>query len=68
MLDAPDVFDMADVASGIDVSGMTDAVDGAAVADVAEVVGHLGCCVVEAVGSLAVLLALLAVPAHLLMR
>ncbi len=36
--------------------------------DAAEVVGHMGCCVVEAVGSLAVLLALLTVPAYLLMR
>ena len=35
--------------------------------DAAEVVGHLGCCVVEAVGSMAVLLALLTVPAYLLM-
>jgi hypothetical protein len=36
--------------------------------DAAEVVGHMGCCVVEAVGSMAVLLALLTVPAYLLMR
>lgn len=33
-----------------------------------EVVGHVGCCVVEAVGSMAVLAALLTVPAHLLIR
>ena len=39
-----------------------DAVDGA------EVVGHMGCCVVEAIGSAAVLLALLTVPAYLLIR
>ena len=32
-----------------------------------EVVGHLGCCVVEAIGSAAVLLALLTVPAYLLL-
>jgi hypothetical protein len=34
----------------------------------AEVVGHLGCCVFEAVGSMAVLVALLSVPAYLLLR
>ena len=39
-----------------------DAVDGA------EVVGHMGCCVVEAIGSAAVLVALLTVPAFLLIR
>ena len=33
-----------------------------------EVVGHMGCCVVEAVGSVAVLAALLTAPAYLLMR
>lgn len=36
--------------------------------DAVEVVGHMGCCVVEAVGSLAVLLALLTVPAYFMLR
>ena len=36
-------------------------------AESAEVVGHMGCCVVEAIGSAAVLLALLTVPAYLLL-
>lgn len=57
VLDAPDVVEVADAV------GDSDIVDAG---DVAEVVGHLGCCVVEAVGSLAVLLALLTVPAYLL--
>ena len=35
---------------------------------VPEVVGHMGCCVVEAVGSVAVLVALITVPAYLLTR
>jgi hypothetical protein len=35
--------------------------------DAVEIVGHLGCCVVEALGSAAVLLALLSVPAYLLL-
>jgi hypothetical protein len=68
ILDVPDVVDLVDVAGGVDVSGIVDAVDGGAVADVAEVVGHMGCCVVEAVGAMAVLLALLTVPAYLLMN
>ena len=62
ILDAPDVVD---VASGVDLPDAVDAADGAAVA---EVVGHLGCCVVEAVGAMAVVAALLTVPAYLLMR
>ncbi|HYI38786.1 MAG TPA: hypothetical protein VE053_00535 [Allosphingosinicella sp.] len=33
-----------------------------------EVVGHMGCCVVEAIGSMAALVALLTVPAYLLIR
>jgi hypothetical protein len=36
--------------------------------DAVEVVGHMGCCVVEAIGSAAVLVALLTVPAYLLIR
>jgi hypothetical protein len=35
---------------------------------VVEVVGRMGCCVVEAIGSAAVLLALFTVPAYLLMN
>jgi hypothetical protein len=35
---------------------------------VVEVVGRMGCCVVEAIGSAAVLVALLTVPAYLMMR
>ena len=62
VLDASDVVDLANV---VDASDIVSAADGAAVA---EVVGHMGCCVVEAVGSLAVLIALLTVPAYLLMR
>jgi hypothetical protein len=56
--DAPDVVDVADAADGLNVD----------VGDVTEVVGHMGCCVVEAVGSMAVLLALLTVPAYFLMH
>jgi hypothetical protein len=33
-----------------------------------EVVGHLGCCVIEAIGAAAALVAVLMVPAFLLMR
>jgi hypothetical protein len=62
ILDVPDVVD---VAGALDVSDIVNAADGAAVA---EVVGHMGCCVVEAVGSLAVVFALLLVPAFLLLH
>ena len=60
--DAPDILD---VANGVDAPDLLNAVDSAAVT---EVVGHMGCCVVEAVGSMAVLVALLTVPAYLLIR
>ena len=47
------------------VSKVSDGVDAG---DAVEVVGEFGCCLVEAVGSAAVLAALLTVPAYLLLR
>ena len=55
-LDAPDAVDVVDAVGGVDGTIVT------------EVVGRLGCCVVEAVGSMAVLIALLTVPAYLMLR
>jgi hypothetical protein len=55
VLDTPDVVEVADAVAGVEAG------------DVVEVVGHMGCCVVEAVGGLAVLLALLTVPVYLLL-
>ena len=46
------------------VSKASDRVDAG---DAVEVVGEFGCCLVEAVGSAAILLALLSVPAYLLL-
>lgn len=57
--DSGDVAKPAHSARGFDPVDAGDAV---------EVVGHMGCCVVEAVGSLAVLAALLTVPAYLMLR
>jgi hypothetical protein len=62
---AVDVTDVADLVSGVEVSDIVSAVDGPIAA---EVIGNLGCCVVEAVGSLAAVLALLTVPVYLLLR
>jgi hypothetical protein len=62
LLDVGNVADVADVVDAANSFGPLDA------ADAVEVVGHMGCCVVEAVGTLAVVLALLMVPAFLLLR
>jgi hypothetical protein len=62
VLDAPDAVEVADAV------GDWDVLSGADGAEVVQVVGHMGCCVVEAVGSLAVLLALLTVPAYFMLR
>jgi hypothetical protein len=52
----------------IKASGSARRFDPVDAGDAVEIVGHMGCCVVEAVGSMAVLLALLTVPAYFLIR
>ncbi|HEU0100666.1 MAG TPA: hypothetical protein VFQ67_18045 [Allosphingosinicella sp.] len=58
LADNVDLVEVGNVAGDLDVD----------IGAATEVVGHMGCCVVEAVGSMAVLLALLTVPAYLLTR
>ncbi|HEX6376287.1 MAG TPA: hypothetical protein VFZ91_11270 [Allosphingosinicella sp.] len=62
---ASKLSDLGDVKDPVRSSRSFDPRD---VANGAEVVGHMGCCVVEAIGSAAVLVALLTVPAYLLTR
>ena len=52
----------------VDAPGSSRSRHSLGAADAVDVVGHLGCCVVEAVGSLAVMAALLTVPAYLMLR